>query len=339
MSVHSPIFVTGGTGLLGNNIVRELSRRNIPMKVLCRKGTARTPFEELPNSTIAMEIIEGDINQPEVLDAAVAGCRAVIHSAAQIHIGWKKLAECRQVNVQGTKNIVAACLSHGARLVYVSTVDTLPAASDRQHPIKEEGEGERGIPKTACTYVVTKTEAEQVVRHACDAQNLDGVIVHPGFMLGPYDWKPSSGRMMLEVNKAPIVAAPPGGCSLCDARDVAAAVVNAVDRGNRGERYILAGENLTYQEMWREMLAVTGRKRRVYRMGPAIGLVGAAIDAWNRLAITAEGDVNGAAIKMGSLNHYYNSSKAERELDYSRRPRLETLRDAWRWLSPQTAQG
>lgn len=330
MSVSEPIFVTGGTGLLGNCIVRELLSRNVAVRALCRRGTPQTPFDELLTHPAGLEIIEGDLDRADVLDGAIAGCRGVIHSAALIHIGWDKLAQSRHVNVVGTQNVVNACIAHGARLVHVSTVDTLPAAIDLQHPISETAQG--GTPKTPCTYVISKTESEQVVRTHIGSWEVDAVIIHPGFMLGPYDWKPSSGRMMLEVNKAPIVAAPPGGCSLCDARDVATAIVNAVDQGTRGENYILAGENLSYQDMWQQMLAVTGRKRRVFRMGPAIQWVGAAIDSFNRLPFATEGDVNGAAIAMGSLKHYYDSSKAERELSYVRRPSAETLADAWKWL-------
>lgn len=331
MSVSDPIFVTGGTGLLGNCIIRELLNRQVAVRALCRRGTPRTPFDDLLSHPAGFEIIEGDLDSVDVLDGAIAGCRGVIHSAAMIHIGWNQLSQSRHVNVAGTQHVVTACIKHRRRLVHVSTVDTLPAAIDLQHPISEAEAG--GKPKTPCTYVISKTESEELVRANVAAGELDAVIIHPGFMLGPYDWKPSSGRMMLEVNKAPIVAAPPGGCSLCDARDVAAAIANAVDRGNRGENYILAGENLNYQDMWRHMLAVTGRQRRVFRLGPAIKWVGAVIDGFNQLPFISEGDVNGAAIAMGSLNHYYDSSKAERELDYVRRPIGHTLADAWEWLS------
>ncbi len=319
------IFVTGGTGLLGNCIVRELCSRQIPTRVLCRRSASRRPFEGLD-----VEIVEGDLESRDVLNSAIAGCRAVIHSAAMIHIGWHKLAESRQVNVEGTRNIVAICLQHGSRLIHISTVDTLPAATSLDSPIDERANG--GVPKTPCSYVVSKREAEAVVRDAVEMAGLDAVILHPGFMLGPYDWKPSSGRMFLEVAKAPIVAAPSGGCSLCDARQVAVACVNAIELGRKGENYILAGENMSYRELWIRMLAAAGRRKRVFRLGPAAKVVGRAIDSVHHLLPLAEGDINGAAIAMGSFLHYYDSSKAKRELDYHTNIANHFLADVWSWL-------
>lgn len=319
------IFVTGATGLLGNCIVRELCDRGQRPRVLCRPQTPRTPLDGLD-----IDIVQGDVEQPEILNKAIEGCSAVIHAAAMIHIGWDRLDASRRVNVAGTASIVRACSASNVRLVHVSTVDTLPAAVDRQHPISESYR--EGVAKPRCTYVISKTESEQVVTDAIEA-GLDAVIIHPGFMLGPWDWKPSSGRMMLEVNRAPIVAAPPGGCSVCDARDVAAAIVASVAEGARGEHYILAGENMSYQQLWTRMLHTTGRRRRVHQLGKRIRWIGKGIDLVNRSGFVREGDVNGASIQMGSIFHYYDSSKAEQQLNYRRRPVEETLADAWQWLS------
>ncbi len=320
------ILVTGGTGLLGNCIVRELCSRQLPTRVLCRPTTTPQALEGL-----AVDVVYGDINAQGAIDQAVAGCSAVIHCAAQIHIGWQRLEESRLVNVEGTRRLVHACLTHSARLVHVSTVDTLPTATDVLHPVDEKTS--EGIANVDCSYVRSKTEAERVVREAVARQGLDAVILHPGFMLAPYDWKPSSGRMMLEVHRAPLVVAPAGGCSLCDARDVARATVNSIQLGRCGEAYILAGDNLSYRQLWQEMLRTTGRQRQVLSLGAWISVFGHLLDAAYHWLPLREGDVNGAAIAMGMLNHYYCSAKAERELNYQRRPRTETLTDAWQWLS------
>ena len=319
-----PIFLTGGTGLLGNTILRSLLERGHSVRVLSRSGVNEA-FGGLD-----VEVVRGDLSDAECLEKAITGCQAVIHSAAHIHIGWSQLSASRDVNVEGTRKIADSCHRQSARLVYISTVDTLPAARSLDDLIDESGED--GVAKTLCSYVVSKTEAEAVVRQMHRESNLDVVIIHPGFMLGPYDWKPSSGRMMLEVTKAPFPIAPPGGCSLCDSRDVAEAVVEALVAGRSGRNYILAGENLTYQELWQQMLDTAGRKKRVRRMGTSIRWAGKAIDLALRVLPLREGDVNGAAIEMGCLNHFYDSSRASEELGYSRRATHETLADAWQWL-------
>jgi dihydroflavonol-4-reductase len=320
------IFVTGASGLLGNCVVRELLARNIPVRALWRPGTPRRAIEGLD-----IQIIQGTLENGDALTRAVQGCQAVIHCAAMIHLGWTQLEESRQVNVEGTRRIVEACLVNAAKLIHVSTVDTLPAARSIEDPIDELCES--GVPKIPCSYVVSKREAEDVVRCAMDQQQLNAVIVNPGFMLGPYDWKPSSGRVMLGVSRALIPFATRGGCSLCDARDVASAIVNAVVQGQSGQSYILAGENITYRQLWANILETVGRPRRVFWPYRAITVAGWFFDAANRLLPIRERSVNGAAIALGQLNNFYSSAKAARELDYRCRPSTETLGDTWRWLS------
>jgi dihydroflavonol-4-reductase len=247
-----------------------------------------------------------------------------------IHIGWQKLEESRRVNVEGTGQVVQACLQHQARLIHISTVDTLPAAVSIDQPINESAQA--GVPKVPCSYVVSKREAEAVVMQAISQSGLDAVIVHPGFMLGPYDWKPSSGRMFKEVVAAPLAIAPAGGCSLCDARDVAAGIVSAIESGRTGQSYIMAGQNISYIELWQRMLRQAGKRRKVFSPIRLLNTVGRLVDWALGVLPINEGDINGAAIAMGQLGHFYDSSKAQRELNYVCRSPDETLRDAWQWL-------
>ncbi len=331
------ILVTGATGLLGNCIVRELLSRGELVRVLCRQKTSRKAIEDLN-----VEVIDGDLSKADVIDRAVSGCSTVVHAAAMIHIGWQQLEQSREVNVEGTRRIVAACLKHNAKLVHVSTVDTMLAAHGIDRPITEADPRPAnteaatysaiGKSKVPCAYVISKTEAEQVVRDAVPA-GLHAAVVHPGFMLGPYDWKPSSGRMMREISKAPVLFSPAGGCSVCDARDVAAATANAIHLGKPGQSYILAGDNLTYQQLWQQMLVAIGKPRRVrVARQQFFRRVGKVIDTANRTLGLKERDLNGAMLNMGNLFHFYDSSRAVRELNYQRRPLETTMHDAWEWL-------
>ncbi|MBX3423166.1 MAG: NAD-dependent epimerase/dehydratase family protein [Pirellulaceae bacterium] len=320
------IFVTGATGLLGNSIVRQLLSQGYAVRALCRQETTRRGLEGLD-----VQIVDGDLRDSQQLARGIKGCQAAIHSAAMIHIGWSRLAQSRQVNVEGTRRIVEACVAQDVKLLHISTVDTLPAAISLEQPIDETATG--GVPKVPCNYVVSKREAEDVVRCAISEQGLRACILHPGFMLGPYDWKPSSGRLLLSVAKAPVALATAGGCSLCDARDVAAGIVQAIDRAADGQHYILAGENLTYRDLWARILQIAGRPRRVYWPYRAMTVAGWMCDALYRCLPLREGDINGASIAMGQLNHYYSSAKAQQELGYNCRPSQQTLEDAWRWLN------
>ena len=117
-----PVFVTGGTGLLGNSIVRELCARGVEVRALCRPGSDSRPLSGLP-----VQLVKGDLNSEEVLRDAVRGCAATIHSAAFIHIGWQRLEESRQANVQGSARLAEMCAVEGCRMVHVS----LPLSSSQ----------------------------------------------------------------------------------------------------------------------------------------------------------------------------------------------------------------
>jgi dihydroflavonol-4-reductase len=183
-----------------------------------------------------------------------------------------------------------------------------------------------GIP-----YVITKREAEVAVLGQVE-QGLDAVIVNPVFLLGPWDWKPSSGRMLLKAASAPILLAPPGGNDFAHVADVAAGILTAAQRGRLGERYILGGEALSYTEAFQLFADTAGRKRRA-RQAPAAVIRGAGRAA-NLLGQLTGGeyDVNSASALVSTLPHHFSSARAERELGYTWRPAAEAARDAWEWF-------
>jgi dihydroflavonol-4-reductase len=316
------ILVTGATGLLGNNVVRALLHRGETVRVLVRQ-TGELP----PLAGLTVERKLGDVRDAESVRRACQGVSAVIHAAALVHIGWSRLREQRSINLDGTRNVAAAALAANARLVHVSTVNTL-GVGRRDRVLDEESPRTGQVP---CGYVVTKREAEAVVQQHI-AQGLNAVIVNPAFMLGPWDWKPSSGQMLLQVARKFTPLAPTGGCTLCDVRDVADGVLAALARGESGRNYILAGHRLSYHDLWRLMAEVTGGKPPWFRAGPLMRIIGAqGGDAWGQLT-GREPSLNSAAVTMSGQFHYYSSARAEVELGYRSRPVRETITDAWRWF-------
>ena len=209
------IFLTGATGFLGNNLLRLLLDDGHNVTVSIRHSSDPRPLDGLD-----VEKCEIDLAKPTSVSQAIYGHDLVIHSAAMIQIGWTKLAASRAINVTGTKAIAEATRRHGVRMVYVSTVDAL-ASGSKDHTATEI---DLEPSKPACSYVVSKREAE--IAFLKEVENgLDGIIVNPGFMVGPWDWKPSSGQMMLAIAKQFVPFAPSGGCSVADVRDVAAGIV------------------------------------------------------------------------------------------------------------------
>jgi dihydroflavonol-4-reductase len=316
------VLVTGSTGLVGNNLVRSLLDQGHQARVLVRSSSDPLPLEGLP-----VECFAGDVRDRASVRAACQGVQAVLHAAAAIHLGWTRLADVREINVGGTRHIAESARETGIRMVHVSTVDTLGLGS----PAAPADEDTPTGGKVPCTYVVTKRESDEVVEEFVSS-GLDAVTVHPGFMLGPWDWKPSSGRMLLTVARQFTPVAPTGGCSLCDVRDVADGILAAWQRGRCGRHYILAGHNMRYIKAWRLFADVAEGSGPWFCAGPLMRIIGGRFGDLRARLTGREPDLNSAAVAMSSQYHYYRSHRAERELGYHIRPARETVQDAWRWF-------
>lgn len=316
-------LVTGSTGLLGNNVTRKLLAQGDQVRVLVRAANqAPRPFEGLD-----VERVDGDLSQAETLRSAVEDVGLVIHCAGDVRIGWTGLDRAMKINAEGTQYLAQAARKAGAKMVHVSTVNTLGLGSP-DSPANEDAAPEDQIP---CTYVRSKIEAE--TRFLAEVEGgLEGVVVNPGFMLGPWDWKPSSGQMLLEVAQRFTPAAPPGGCSVVDVRDVADGILKAAAKGKTGQRYILAGHNMTYFDLWVKMAEVSGGSKPRFRLGPFIRWIsGTAGDLVGKVT-KREPLINSAAVGMSAQYHYYTSQKAIDELDYQFRDATESIEAAWNWF-------
>ncbi|MBS0210021.1 MAG: NAD-dependent epimerase/dehydratase family protein [Planctomycetes bacterium] len=316
------ILVTGATGLVGNNVVRLLAERGDQVRVLQRANSPTKPLAGLP-----VESVPGDITDAASVERAMAGVNGVVHAAGYVHVGWTNLGLHRAINVEGTRNVASAARAAGVRMVHVSSVDALGLRS-REHPADESTPPD---PRNQVPYALTKREAEAVVLEEVD-HGLDAVIVNPVFMLGPWDWKPSSGRMLLAVAQQRPLFTPRGGNDFCDVRDVAAGILTASERGRRGERYILGGEAMSYFEAWSMFADVVGVRRPIRAVRPfvlkSIGRVG---DLIGKLK-GRELDVNSAATLMATWPHHYTYAKAAAELGYRPRPARQAAKAAWQWF-------
>lgn len=315
-------LVTGATGLVGNNVVRLLLSQGHRVRVLVRDGCDPRPLAGL-----AVAAVTGDIRDPQSLRTACDHVRCVVHAAGYVHIGRSRLDLHRAINVEGTRHVAQAARLARVRMVHVSSCDAIGVPSLCE-PADEETPLATPVP---CNYVITKRAAEQVVFDE-QARGLDVVIVNPAFMLGPWDWRPSSGRMLLEIARGRGLFAPRGTVSVCDVRDVAAGILAAAGKGQTGRRYILAGQTISYLDAWRLFARVTGSRPPWGCPGPvALWVAGQVGDLVTRIT-GHEPDVNSAAIALARLPKHYSSQRARRELDYQNRALEETVQDTWNWF-------
>lgn len=316
-------LVTGATGLVGNNVVRRLLEVGGSVRALLRSSADPRPLADLAG----VEIVHGDVRDPQCVARAVRGSDRVVHAAAYVHIGWSGWDEAQAINIEGTRHVAQAALAEGAQMVHVSTIDALGLGADRA-PADEDSAPKDGV---LCPYVVTKREAERVVLSLVD-QGLWAAIVNPGFMIGPNDWKPSSGRMLLSVARGWGPFAPRGANCYCDVRDVAAGILAAFERGRPGRRYILGGPMLTYYQAWRVFAEATGGTPPVFPIG-SLARRGAGYfgDLVGKLT-GREPDVNSASTAIAAQKRNFTSARAESELGYRARPFRESAADAWAWF-------
>jgi dihydroflavonol-4-reductase len=315
------ILITGATGLLGNNLVRLLLQSGRTVRAFVRQQGDRSL------SGLDVTTTVGSVEDPVAVARACENIDLIVHAAGDVHIGWTGRERQFAVNAQGTQNVVEAAQAAKARLIHVSSVNALglgTASSPATETTPSGGAVE-------CGYVTSKRLAEQ---HVIDAvqKGLSAAIVNPGFMIGPWDWKPSSGKMLLQVHHRFTPFAPRGGCSVCDVRDVAQGIVNLIDRRPPALQFILAGENVTYFDLWRRICRITGSRGPIMRAGPLMCLIAGRFGDLRARWTGREDDVNSATLRMSSQFHYYDSGRAAQFLNYRCRPVDESIQDAWNWF-------
>jgi len=326
VSASAPSLVTGATGFVGSAVARALIGAGHAVRALVRPSSDRSNLQGLP-----VEIAIGRLEDAASLAAALRGCRALFHVAADYRLWVREPAEMRRANVEGTRDLMTAALAAGiARVVYTSSVAVLGLTAD-------------GTPADETTpvaptdmigpYKRSKFDAEAAVRALIAERGLPAVIVNPSTPVGPRDVKPTpTGRIIIEAASGRMPAYVDTGLNLVHVDDVAAGHLAAFERGRIGERYILGGENLSLAAMLGEIAALAGRAPPRLKL-PRLAVYPVALveEALARLT-GREPFATFDGLRMAKKKMYFSSAKAERELGYRFRPARDGLADALAWF-------
>ena len=316
-------FVTGSTGFLGLNLVEKLTASGWDVTALHRAGSNLKSLSRFPAHRV-----QGAIEDADSIRAALpAGVHAVFHVAADVNFWAPGNARQTQTNVDGTRHVVEAAIAGGARrLVHVSSVAVYGFQAGRY---------DESAPKLGrdswINYFRTKTLAEDEVRRGID-RGLDATIVNPSNIVGPYDVNNWS-RMFTLVQGRRMPAAPPGRASFCDGREVASAMIAAVETGATGENYLLGGTEATYLEVIRLVGELLGGVPTPKRAAPA-GLIKAAarVSDWVSRITRNRPDITPELAAILSGEQICDSRKAERVLGYRPVPLRVMFEACHRWL-------
>ena len=317
-------LVTGGTGFVGCHLVRSLLARGARVRCLVR------PSSRLDNlDGLDVELARGDLRRRESLDAAVEGCDAVFHCAADYRLYARRPAELYATNVEGTENVLAAAAAAGVeRVVYTSTVGALALLpggrpADETAPV--------ALADMVGHYKRSKFQAERVAE-AWVERGLPVVIVNPSTPVGERDIKPTAtGQLIVDFLNRKIPAYVDTGLNLVDVRDVAEGHALAAEKGRPGAKYILGHRNLELREILAILSRLSGLPAPTRRLPHWLPIAFAAVDtALARLA-GHRPRVSLESARLARHKMFFDPGKAVRELGLPQTPVEEPLRRAIEW--------
>ncbi len=324
------VLLTGGTGFLGKNVARALVARGHEVRLLAREGSN---LAGLP----AGEIVRGDVCDAALLRRAAEGCQAILHMAALVKMWVPEREVFDRVNVEGLRAALAASEAVGVRLVYTSSFMAIgptgaQAADESQiHP----GHSFRN------DYERTKAHADVVAREAA-AAGRDVVLLYPGVVYGPGDR--TAGNIVVNMiadhlrGRFPGIIGPGDRLwSYAFVEDVAAGHVDALEKGRAGERYLLAGENVSMNDFFRLLAEASGLPApRLHIPYAAAGALGWMLYAWAELT-GMEPLLTHEVVGVFREHWSYTSAKAQRDLGYRTTPLRDGLRRTLDWLRSDAA--
>jgi nucleoside-diphosphate-sugar epimerase len=315
------VFVTGGTGFIGGEVVRQLRARGGEVACLVRSPEKASKLREL-----GCELVSGDLGDAEALRAGMEGCDGLIHAAAMYEVGIpaKQHPAMYEANVRGSERVLEAALAAKVgKVVYVSTVGIFGNTHGKvvdesyEHPGKE----------FTSYYEETKLEGHRIAKRMMAEEGLPGVIVQPGGVYGPGD-ESQVADLLKEffAGRLFLLPFPELGICLTHVEDIAGGILLALDKGKVGETYVISGPATTMREAIDTIAAVSGRKapkrnlptplmKALTPIGPLVGKMMGQPPNLRELISTADG-----------VTFWAGYEKAGRELGYAPRGMEEGMR-------------
>lgn len=311
------VFVTGANGLLGTNLILQLTEQGYSVCALVRNK--KSFFNPNLNN---LTLIEGDLANSSKLANQMKDCQYVVHIAANTSQKLLKLEDYYNTNVLGTQNIIDACIeSKIKKMVYIGTANTYGYGTEldpgrEEYPMKN--------PFTKSLYALSKNQAQEIVDRATQ---LNITTISPTFMIGAYDSKPSSGRIILVAMNKRFVFYPLGGKNFIHVSDVANAIIKAFDLNQSGQKFILANQNISYKDFYKKVIALNKQKSTLIPIPDFfihfIGLIG---DIFRSFGIRT--DISSVNTKVLTINNYYSNKKIKEAINIIFTPIEEAIVDS-----------
>jgi len=315
------VLLTGANGFLGNHIARQLLEKQHTVRALLRPDNPTPTLDNLP-----VERISGDLQDRSAVVRAADGCQYIIHAAALASVNPARNKAVWNTNLTGTENVLrAARLTNVERLVYVGTANVFGFGTKEQP-------GNETSPYMGKRYGLDYMDSKYAASQRVLQSGVPAVLVHPTFMVGPFDHKPTSGALLLGLYKGQVAGIPAGGKNYVHVADVAAATVNALNYGRTGEQYILGNQNLSYAEAFGIMAEVMNCPVPSFSVPKRLAWVVGQLCALQYRLTGRAARLNPAMVAVANDGHYFNVQKAIDELQLPQTPICNAIRDAFDWF-------
>ncbi len=315
------VFVTGGTGFIGGEVVRQLRARGDEVVCLVRSPEKAAKLRELD-----CQLVEGGLGDAETMRAGMEGCDGLVHAAAMYEVGIpaKQHPAMYEANVTGSERVLRAAQEAGVgKVVYVSTVGTF----GNTHGKVVDESYENPAKEFTSYYEETKLEGQRIAQRMIDEEGLPCVIVQPGGVYGPGD-ESQIADLLKEffAGRLFLLPFPELGICLSHVEDIAGGILLGLDRGKAGETYVISGPATTMREAIDTIAAVSGRKapkramptglmKALTPIGPLVGKLAGQPPNLRELISSADG-----------VTFWASYEKAGRELGYAPRGMEEGIR-------------
>ena len=314
-------LVTGATGFIGSHLVKYLLKKGENVRVLVRNPDKLMIFGPEQNK---LDIVKGDLLKINDISTALDGVDRLYHIAGFISTLPRDKDKIYKLNYDITYNLFEECSKRNIeKIVFLSSIFALGGGGSI--PVDEKVDCKLG--DLNADYIRAKRMSEIYVREKI-SEGLPIVLVYPCFCYGPGDLNNSSSKLLVLFLNKKVPGYIKGGQNVVDVRDAAIGLYLGMERGKKGEKYIIGGKNLSYCELFALLSEITGyshpKIKLSGRMGKFIGLINQAFSSDPKL------DRQSAEI-MGRY-WYYDDSKSRRELGYKPRPLRETLIDSINWF-------
>lgn len=324
------VLLLGGNGLLGHNVLRILLGQGTEVHALVR-NSAMLHAQDFPQSSSLLTVFEGSLLSDDDLYRAAQGCDAIVNCAGTTDMSLLHYEDYLPVNTHLCQRLVSLMSQMGiCRLVHTSTANTIGYGTSFRLATELEP---MQPPFSNAYYGRSKKEGEDyLIQAARRYTDWHIVIVNPGFMVGPYDTKPSSGALLLAGYRKPLMVSPKGGKSFIHVADAATAIVNALTMGQHGDRYLLTGENLSLRQFYRLQAKVCHYRQLVLPLpNGLLRLAGWLGDLLRHCGIATQ--LSSRNVRQLMVCEYYDNGHAVNDLAMPRTPVSRAIEDFFAWYS------